>query len=551
MAIVLLAILVLLLVYAPGYAVLNNLLTPPKYSLAPAKPTGPLNHIDETDSVVFFENFESGAIGWTFSDLIQPLSWHVDDYNHYSGGGSTLSWWSGDTTIMGYNDHTLVYLESPTLNLTGAINPTLTFELFYSFESPAGATPPYDGWDACNVWVSTNNGDSWSVLTNPTPAYNITNAFSFGHEFGLLNTPGWGGYSGGASPGAWVEASFSLNDYLGSQVKIRFAMCSDQAHCTLQNPTLRGMFVDNIQIDAGANTYLENNAEGLAIPSEMLPAIPLPVGSFWHVEDLTAPPFPAPIPSPTHVARMSDGTGISAQYPPLTYCALISPMIDLRGYTPGSGNLWADFRLTGQINVDDPDSFPNLDVWTIEVKPDTAPSWYNYYDPFNQGSPHLVMSSLPYNTWDSLGIYPNLPNGLSLNPYLGYRIQVRVVFQADLDSHAGYGMLMDNFQVTFTPPQAVKAGQGSTLPSTYNLYQNSPNPFNPSTVIRYDLPVSSRVNMAVYALDGRLVSHLVNTFQEAGRHETTFEATNLASGVYVYKLKAGMFSGSGKMVLLK
>jgi hypothetical protein len=102
-----------------------------------------------------------------------------------------------------------------------------------------------------------------------------------------------------------------------------------------------------------------------------------------------------------------------------------------------------------------------------------------------------------------------------------------------------------------TTPLAVEPEEGVTMPTAFNLYQNSPNPFNPTTVIGYDLPVSAQVNLSVYDLNGRLVADLVNSRQLAGRHEVTFDGSNLASGVYLYKMNAGQFSGSGKMVLLK
>jgi hypothetical protein len=71
----------------------------------------------------------------------------------------------------------------------------------------------------------------------------------------------------------------------------------------------------------------------------------------------------------------------------------------------------------------------------------------------------------------------------------------------------------------------------------------SPNPFNPSTVISYQLSVVSFVNLAVYDVSGRLVAELVNGWRDMGAHEVTFDGSGLASGVYIYRLEA---SGSGK-----
>jgi hypothetical protein len=70
-------------------------------------------------------------------------------------------------------------------------------------------------------------------------------------------------------------------------------------------------------------------------------------------------------------------------------------------------------------------------------------------------------------------------------------------------------------------------------------------------VISYQLPVVSQVNLSVYDPAGRKVAELVNGWRNAGRHEVNFDGTNLASGVYIYRLTAGTFTASGKMVLMK
>ena len=88
------------------------------------------------------------------------------------------------------------------------------------------------------------------------------------------------------------------------------------------------------------------------------------------------------------------------------------------------------------------------------------------------------------------------------------------------------------------------------IPSAEGLEQNYPNPFNPATVIRYRVPVASNVRVAVYDLLGREVSVLVNERQAPGTHEIGFDATGLVSGVYLYRLTAGDFAQTRKMVVL-
>ncbi len=92
---------------------------------------------------------------------------------------------------------------------------------------------------------------------------------------------------------------------------------------------------------------------------------------------------------------------------------------------------------------------------------------------------------------------------------------------------------------------------GDNLPKAFELNQNYPNPFNPSTAISYELSANSYVTLKVYDVLGREVATLVEARQNAGYHEATFDARNLSSGVYFYRLTAGTFSAVKKLVLVK
>jgi hypothetical protein len=90
-----------------------------------------------------------------------------------------------------------------------------------------------------------------------------------------------------------------------------------------------------------------------------------------------------------------------------------------------------------------------------------------------------------------------------------------------------------------------------TGPLAFELEQNYPNPFNPSTSIKYSIPEGGFVALDVYNLLGEKVVTLVNGVHEAGRYEVNFDASNLASGVYVYSLRSGSFNLVKKMLLMK
>lgn len=135
----------------------------------------------------------------------------------------------------------------------------------------------------------------------------------------------------------------------------------------------------------------------------------------------------------------------------------------------------------------------------------------------NEGLPNVVVSDLDYRSGDDM------------------------VFAA---TH-GRGM----FKASFSELTGLKAKEA--IPQEYVLTQNYPNPFNPSTKISFYLPAAEEVNLTVYDALGREVKQLVNDKLTSGKHEIEFNAAGLASGMYIYRINAGSFRASKKMILLK
>ncbi|MEM8484405.1 MAG: T9SS type A sorting domain-containing protein [Bacteroidota bacterium] len=131
----------------------------------------------------------------------------------------------------------------------------------------------------------------------------------------------------------------------------------------------------------------------------------------------------------------------------------------------------------------------------------------------------------------------------------------------DIVSLDGYsvGLLLDasgaieevdyfvDMEVQSTPIESF----GQDLPESFTLSQNYPNPFNPSTRISYDLQTSSDVNLSVYSIEGKLVATLVSGTQPAGSYEVAFDASGLASGLYLYRLETSHFTQTRMMSLIK
>ena len=102
---------------------------------------------------------------------------------------------------------------------------------------------------------------------------------------------------------------------------------------------------------------------------------------------------------------------------------------------------------------------------------------------------------------------------------------------------------------TYTYSHVVSIEIGA--PDNFNLSQNYPNPFNPETRIDFTLPEKQLVSLRVYNTLGELVMELVNEIKEAGSYSFIFKASNLPSGVYIYRLQTSLFSANKKMILLR
>jgi len=89
------------------------------------------------------------------------------------------------------------------------------------------------------------------------------------------------------------------------------------------------------------------------------------------------------------------------------------------------------------------------------------------------------------------------------------------------------------------------------LPKEFCICQNYPNPFNPTTIIRYQIPKSSFVILSIYDINGRLIETLVNENKNAGYYSVNWNAENLSSGIYIYRIKAGEFNSVKKCLIVK
>lgn len=133
-------------------------------------------------------------------------------------------------------------------------------------------------------------------------------------------------------------------------------------------------------------------------------------------------------------------------------------------------------------------------------------------------------------------VYGPLPSGTNRIAFVG---------------KSGFG---DNIYLDSICTTSFLVGTGhnqNTLPLSYSLAQNYPNPFNPATTISFAIPKAGNVKLIVYDLLGREVKLLVNDFRNPGKYSISFDASELASGIYFYEIKSGEFTDTKKMLLVK
>jgi hypothetical protein len=190
-------------------------------------------------------------------------------------------------------------------------------------------------------------------------------------------------------------------------------------------------------------------------------------------------------------------------------------------------------------------------VWLygIFLSADTGASWL----PINSPDPTALIA-LPHGNvlvgTDTTGIYLFSDNGDSLKTLNEGLTDLHVhTFTID---NAGYAYAGTNNGVWRRQlSQIVSVSQPPEFPKAIRLDQNYPNPFNPSTTIRYALPQRSLVTLSVFNTLGQEVATLVQGEYEADFHEVTFDASSLPSGMYFYRLRAGDFVETKKLLVLR
>jgi hypothetical protein len=229
-------------------------------------------------------------------------------------------------------------------------------------------------------------------------------------------------------------------------------------------------------------------------------------------------------------------------------------------------------------------STPALDVTLTPLNPPiTVPAGGGSFQ-FNVSVKRTIAPQAPFAVWARIK-YPNgtytLPTlgPVTINPPVNLTItrqrnqNIPASYPAGLYTYLGYANntfvypAIDSSSFTFTKlatgggpsvwdatcsgePFPGEQSQTALIPSGLKL-NVSPNPFNPTTALSFELQVSSRISLKIYDTAGRLVANLVEGWQEIGSHEVAFEGSTLPSGIYLARLEAGEVTAVQKLVMIK
>lgn len=182
----------------------------------------------------------------------------------------------------------------------------------------------------------------------------------------------------------------------------------------------------------------------------------------------------------------------------------------------------------GDLGTEITDTTTDGNGW-YSLIPDAYSYTYQYYNIVETDPPGYISTGA--QTGDAILINPN-----------------QIQYAAPIPPKNTLG---NKFYDEKTPPTGMHEEKTGTLPDRFGLYPNYPNPFNPTTKIRFELPITTHVSLKVYDVLGKEIVALVNGVVPAGYHEVEFSANNLAGGVYLYRLQAGPYTATKKLVLLK
>jgi hypothetical protein len=253
----------------------------------------------------------------------------------------------------------------------------------------------------------------------------------------------------------------------------------------------------------------------------------------------------------------SNGVSGGSEFPAVNVLAVVGNEVVVGGnFTSAGGvsannvarfntqtNTWSSLG-TGSSNGVSGGDFPY--VYALAVSGNEVVVGGNFTSAGGVSANRVARFNTQTNTWSSLGTGSS--NGVN-NYVRALAVVGNEVFVGGVFTEAGG--VSANYVARWNSGTSRVEQLSSTAPKTFLLEQNYPNPFNPSTTIRYQLPVASEVKLEVYDVLGKKIATVVNERQSAGSYQVVWNASGLSSGTYFYRLQAGTFVETKKMIMVK
>jgi hypothetical protein len=506
-----------------------------------------INHISNQSRAVvplpFNENFDSGLGLWSVYGIMawnipsNPASIHVlnpdihpnlvilpeppgEAFLPVPWSGNGMAWFgeASTGTFIGSDFNTITQdpltggtstdtlwgqLDSPDIDLTMVSNARLTFWSAWEIEGVDA-----DRYDLMDLYITTDGWDTYDWLGGINPLNDVD-----GEE--------WKPYSSGGlgQPMKWINHVFDLSAYVGNTVIVEFQFDTGDSFYN----GFRGWFVDDVSITGDA----------LAAPS--ITSITPSTSSSGEIVDVFGQNF-------VNGATIEVGGNVVFS----SVFSAIQAEIEVPFLSPGQ----YDVKLTN------PDGQFDTVVNGLTITSDAPPVADSI------GPDSVMVGSSVFVTINGSNFQPGATatiGGFSLD-------NLTRVNDSTITGNSPLSLDAGVYSVIVTNPD----GQFDQLPGAFTVYsttgiednfqlnpadfillQNYPNPFNPSTRIDFQIPNGSRTKVTVHNLAGQEVATLLNAFLPAGRHSINFNAKNLPSGVYFYRLTTENYNAIKKMILMK
>ncbi|MHC1739378.1 MAG: carboxypeptidase regulatory-like domain-containing protein [Ignavibacteriaceae bacterium] len=243
---------------------------------------------------------------------------------------------------------------------------------------------------------------------------------------------------------------------------------------------------------------------------------------------------------------------------PNQYILLAVPQIGFKpSYFRYDGVPTLNWRLADSVIVTETGVVPDINI-TVNALPDSGFAQMRGIVRDNNGKE--VNGAFVYAVNTSNEVYGYAISDINGRYTIAGLVPDDYLFLADKEGYTSnnsqtaninYSSTASNINFTLETDGVTEVNNDDFVVTDYALYQNYPNPFNPSTIISYQIPVSGKVSLKVFNVLGNEVATLVDGIQNSGKHSVSFNASQLATGVYFYKLESDNFSATKKLMLIK